>query len=136
MKRPAFLLASFLAITVLTGCQSVPQQRQAMRESSEEKLTLGVAQREIREGLSQAEVAQALGSPNMVTRDADGVETWIYDKISTEFTYSNSAGGAALLLGTVSGSSGVSSRSQRTLTIILKFTDGKVTKFTYSASSF
>lgn len=136
MKRPAFLLASFLAITVLTGCQSVPQQRQAMRESSEEKLTLGVAQREIREGLSQAEVAQALGSPNMVTRDADGVETWIYDKISTEFTYSNSAGGAALLLGTVSGSAGVSSRSQRTLTIILKFTDGKVTKFTYSASSF
>jgi outer membrane protein assembly factor BamE (lipoprotein component of BamABCDE complex) len=136
MKRPSFLLASFLAITVLTGCQSVPQQRQAMRESSEEKLTLGVAQREIREGLSQAEVAQALGSPNMVTRDANGVETWIYDKISTEFTYSNSAGGAALLLGTVSGSAGVSSRSQRTLTIILKFTDGKVTKFTYSASSF
>jgi hypothetical protein len=136
MKRPAFLFASLLAITVLTGCQSVPQQRQAMRESSEEKLTLGVAQREIREGLSQAEVAQALGSPNMVTRDADGVETWIYDKISTEFTYSNSAGGAALLLGTVSGSAGVSSRSQRTLTIILKFTDGKVTKFTYSASSF
>jgi hypothetical protein len=72
----------------------------------------------------------------MVTRDANGVETWIYDKISTEFTYSNSAGGAALLLGTVSGSAGVSSRSQRTLTIILKFTDGKVTKFTYSASSF
>ena len=136
MKRPRFLLASFLAITALTGCQSVPQQRQAMRESSEEKLTLGVAQREIREGLSQAEVAQALGSPNMVTRDANGVETWIYDKISTEFTYSNSAGGAALLLGTVSGSAGVSSRSQRTLTIILKFTDGKVTKFTYSASSF
>lgn len=136
MKRPAFLFASLLAITVLTGCQSVPQQRQAMRESSEEKLTLGVAQREIREGLSQAEVAQALGSPNMVTRDADGVETWIYDKISTEFTYSNSAGGAALLLGTVNGSAGVSSRSQRTLTIILKFTDGKVTKFTYSASSF
>ena len=136
MKRPSFLLASFLAITVLTGCQSVPQQRQAMRESSEEKLTLGVAQREIREGLSQAEVAQALGSPNMVTRDANGVETWIYDKISTEFTYSNSAGGAALLLGTVSGSAGVSSRSQRTITIILKFTDGKVTKFTYSASSF
>ena len=136
MKQPAFLLASFLAITVLTGCQSVPQQRQAMRESSAEKLTLGVAQREIREGLTQAEVAQALGSPNMVTRDANGVETWIYDKISTEFTYSNSAGGAALLLGTVSGSAGVSSRSQRTLTIILKFTDGKVTKFTYSASSF
>ena len=136
MKRPAFLFASLLAITVLTGCQSVPQQRQAMRESSEEKLTLGVAQREIREGLSQAEVAQALGSPNMVTRDADGVETWIYDKISTEFAYSNNSGGAVLLLGSVRGDAGVTSRSQRTLTIILKFVDGKVKTFTYNASSF
>ena len=134
--KVVMMLVSIAALSVLAGCKNVPQQRQEMRDGSEQKLTLGVAQREIREGMSQADVAQALGSPNMVTRDANGVETWIYDKISTEFTYSNSAGGAALLLGTVSGSAGVSSRSQRTLTIILKFTDGKVTKFTYSASSF
>jgi outer membrane protein assembly factor BamE (lipoprotein component of BamABCDE complex) len=121
---------------ILAGCQTVPQQRQQMRDSSEQTLTLGVVQREIREGMTQPDVAQALGSPNMVTRDADGLETWIYDKISTEYAYSNSSGGAALILGTVSGNAGVSSRTQRTLTIILKFVDGKVKTFTYSAASF
>jgi len=107
-----------------------------MRDSSEQKLTLGVAQREIKEGMAQADVAQALGSPNMVTRDADGVETWIYDKISTDYAYSNSSGGAVLIIGSVRGDAGVSSRSQRTLTIILKFVDGKVKTFTYNATSF
>ena len=36
------------------------------------------------------QVATALGSPNIVTRDAEGRETWIYDKIATEASYSNS----------------------------------------------
>jgi len=134
--KVVMMLVSIAALSALAGCKNVPQQRQEMRDSSEQKLTLGVAQREIREGMSQADVAQALGSPNMVTRDGDGVETWIYDKISTEYAYSNSSGGAALVLGTVNGNAGVSSRSQRTLTIVLKFVDGKVNKFTYNASSF
>ena len=136
MDKSIRSIAFIAAFTLVTACQSVPQQRQAMRDSSEEKLTLGVAQREIREGLSQADVAQSLGSPNMVTRDANGVETWVYDKISTEYAYSNSSGGAVLILGAVRGDAGVSSRSQRTLTIILKFVDGKVKTFTYNATSF
>jgi len=134
--RAIALLTATAAVLVLVGCKSVPQQRQEMRDSSEQKLTLGVAQREIKEGMAQADVAQALGSPNMVTRDADGVETWIYDKISTDYAYSNSSGGAVLIIGSVRGDAGVSSRSQRTLTIILKFVDGKVKTFTYNATSF
>jgi outer membrane protein assembly factor BamE (lipoprotein component of BamABCDE complex) len=133
----ALLVFAVLSWIMLTsGCMSVPQQRQEMQDSSEQNLTLGVAQREIKEGMTQADVAQVLGSPNMVTRDADGVETWIYDKVSTDYAYSNSSGGAILIVGSVRGDAGVSSRSQRTLTIILKFVDGKVRTFTYNATSF
>ena len=135
-------------LTILSGCQTATDHRAAVRDPSEQKLTLGTAQREIRNGMSQAEVAKALGSPNMVTRDRSGIETWIYDKISTEYFYSTSSGGVAGLImgstGNVSGtavgsttqSSGANTRTQRTLTIIIKFKDGQVDEFTYNATSF
>ena len=54
-------------------------------------MTLGVVQSSIREGMDQATVATTLGSPNIVTTDANGNETWIYDKISTETSHSSSS---------------------------------------------
>lgn len=135
----------------LSGCASVADHRKALDESSEQKLTLGVAQKEIKPGMSQADVAKALGSPNMVTKDKDGIETWIYDKVSTDYAYSTSSGGISSLIfalggnvagaagaagGSASRSSGASSRTQRTLTIIIKFTDSVVKEFTYNATSF
>lgn len=138
----------FIVTFSVFGCASVAEHRQAIKDSSDEKLTLGVAQREIKNGMSQAEVAKVLGSPNLVTRDKDGVETWIYDKVSTEYVYSSSSGGiSALILGGGSGvagggiggtnqRSGASSSTQRTLTIIIKFKNSAVSEFTYNASSF
>lgn len=135
-------------LTGLSGCASVADHRKALDESSEQKLTLGVAQKEIKPGMSQADVAKALGSPNMVTKDKDGIETWIYDKVSTDYAYSTSSGGISSLIfalggnvagaagGSASRSSGASSRTQRTLTIIIKFTDSVVKEFTYNATSF
>ncbi len=143
----ALYLLPVLFIT-LSGCASVADHRKALDDSSEQKLTLGVAQKEIKEGMSQADVAKALGSPNMVTKDKDGVETWIYDKVSTEYAYSSSSGGISSLIfalggnvagavgGSSSRSSGASNRTQRTLTIIIKFTDSVVKEFTYNATSF
>jgi outer membrane protein assembly factor BamE (lipoprotein component of BamABCDE complex) len=136
-----------LIITLLTGCMTVADHREGLRDSSDQKITLGVAQREIREGMSQADVAKALGSPNMVTKDRDGIETWIYDKVSTETAYSTSKNGiAGLVLGTgaivgagggsSSQASGASSRTQRTLTIIIKFKKSVVSEFTYNSTSF
>jgi len=138
-----------LCFTVaLGGCMNAADHRNALRDSSDEKLTLGVAQREIREGMSQAEVAKALGSPNMVTKDRSGVETWIYDKVSTETAYSTSKNGVAGLvlgggsgagaagIGSASQASGATSRTQRTLTIIIKFKDSAVSEFTYNSTSF
>ncbi len=102
--------------------------------------------------MSQADVASALGSPNIVTRDSEGRETWIYDKVATEYFYSKDAGsvgggagggaipGASLILGLFGGNygreSGAYSQTQRTLTIIIKFKDNKVDTFAYHASEF
>lgn len=145
MKSLYLLPALFI---VLSGCTSVGDHRKALDDSSEQKLTLGVAQKEIKPGMSQADVAKALGSPNMVTKDKDGIETWIYDKVSTDYAYSTSSGGISTLIlgwggnaaaavgGSSQKSSGASSRTQRTLTIIIKFADSVVKEFTYNATSF
>lgn len=144
MKR--FIM--FLPLVILSACAQVGEHRKAVSDSSEQKLTLGVAQKEIKVGMSQADVAKALGSPNMVTKDKDGIETWIYDKVSTDYAYSTSSGGVSgLILGLGGGlaggasvgtnqSSGATSRTQRTLTIIIKFADSSVKEFTYNSTSF
>jgi len=55
-----------------------------------EEFTLGMVQQRIHTGMSQAEVTSCLGPPNVVTKGAEGLETWVYDKISqTEKETSN-----------------------------------------------
>jgi outer membrane protein assembly factor BamE (lipoprotein component of BamABCDE complex) len=115
-------------------------------------LTVGTVQREIRHGMTGGEVAAVLGSPNIVSRDEQGNEVWIYDRIATDTVYSTSEGGVnALILGGLSGSgligglaggstqqsAGAKSTSQRTLTIIIKYDEaGKVKSFAYHSSRF
>ena len=97
--------------------------------------------------MSGAEVATVLGSPNIVTKDKSEVETWIYDKVSTEYIYSSGSAGIGSLIigvasiigagsGSASSSSGASSKNQKTLTSIIKFTEGAVSEYTYHTSSF
>ncbi|WP_324780097.1 hypothetical protein [Thiobacillus sedimenti] len=142
------LALTMLGILSLAGCMTVADHRRELGDSSEAKITLGVAQREIKTGMSQADVAKVLGAPNMVTKDRDGIETWIYDKVSTDTAYSTSQNGIAGLIlggtgnvgaagiGSTTRASGATSRTQRTLTIIIKFKDSAVTDFTYNATSF
>jgi outer membrane protein assembly factor BamE (lipoprotein component of BamABCDE complex) len=142
-----FIQVLFLAV-LLTGCETAGSHRKALDDSSEQKITLGVAQKEIKVGMSQGDVAKALGSPNMVTKDKDSIETWIYDKVSTDYAYSTSSGGLSSLIlgfgsgvagglgGGVSKNAGAASRTQRTLTIIIKFNKAEVSEFTYNATSF
>lgn len=137
------------ASTLLAGCQSVSEHQQAVRASADKNLTVGTVQREIRVGMSNADVVSTLGSPNMVSTDDERREVWVYDKISSERAYSSSTGGVnALFLGIagaaagglgggVSSSAGASSTSQRTLTVIVKFDkEGKVRDFAYHTSRF
>jgi outer membrane protein assembly factor BamE (lipoprotein component of BamABCDE complex) len=96
-------------------------------------------------GMSAAEVAEVLGSPNIVTTDDQRNETWIYDKISSDVTYSRSSGNVVGLifgssgggLGAGSTDTGSTSSSQRTLTVIIKFDEGnRVRDFSYHSSQF
>ncbi len=141
----AVLATAFL----LGGCQTAAQHRAAVQDGSGERLTVGTVQKEIRVGMSGAEVAQVLGSPNIVSTDEERREVWIYDKIATDRAFSSSSGGVnALILGFggvaagglgggANASAGASSTSQRTLTVIIKF-DGqrKVRDFAYHTSRF
>lgn len=138
------IILSLIALFSLIGCANVADHRKALENSSEQKLTLGTAQRTITQGMAQGDVVAALGSPNMVTKDKEGIETWIYDKFSTDAAYSTSSGGVAGLVigasgagfGNASQAAGASSRTQRTLTIIIKFKDARVKEFTYNSTAF
>jgi outer membrane protein assembly factor BamE (lipoprotein component of BamABCDE complex) len=131
------------------GCMSASEHRAAVQDPAGEKLTVGTVQKEIRVGMSGAEVAAVLGSPNIVSTDEERREVWIYDKIATDTAYSSSSGGISTLIlgggGSVAGgaggnanqSAGAASTSQRTLTVIIKFdADKKVRDFAYHTSRF
>ena len=119
----------------------------------EQQMTLGAVQKDIKIGTSQADIAVALGSPNIVTQDADGRETWIYDKVSSITSYGSSgfgigAGGLGSGIGGSGFGGGLGNVSyskrggtvqsvQKTLTVVLKFDENKnVHSFTYHMSSF
>lgn len=144
----AALIAGSCAL-LISGCMSASKHRAEVQEPAGERLTVGTVQKEIRVGMSGAEVAGVLGSPNIVSTDENRQEVWIYDKIATDAAYSSSSGGIASLIlgggssvaggvgGSASQSAGASSTSQRTLTVIIKFDDDKkVRDFAYHTSRF
>lgn len=126
----------------------------------EQELTVGTVQKYVHNGMAQDEVAIALGSPNIVTQDSNGKETWIYDKISSSITDKNKNESFVenamdaryfwhgiltfVTLGLIHKDikpelkevSQVVS-TQKTLTIIVKFdSSNKVESFTYHMSKF
>lgn len=140
---------------VLASCQTAGEHARAVRDAQAEgdRLTVGTVQREIRVGMSGGEVAGVLGSPNIVSTDENRREVWIYDRIATDVAYSTSSGGvSALILGGgivgaglvgagvtpyYSSSSGAASKSQRTLTVIIKFNKERTVRdFAYHTSRF
>ncbi|MGE0455098.1 MAG: hypothetical protein AB7O37_08665 [Vicinamibacteria bacterium] len=140
---PGLGVAFFLAAAAPAGAgeRAAPPAEQAF--------TLGLAQRELKLGLSQAELVAALGSPNLLTRDSQGRETWVYDRIATESSAkSNGFGVGAGAVGTAAGSliggllsghsqSQTTSTSQRTLTVLVRFdASGRVESFSFHASRF
>lgn len=134
------ILASYfliLVLTVLVGCSATKHAASTQEGLQGNRLTVGSVQKEIRKGMSGAEVIQALGSPNIVSTDEQGREVWVYDKISSDRVYSEGTGGGTLILLWGAKSAGSSSTSQRTLTVIIKFGhDKKVRDFAYHSSRF
>jgi len=144
-----YLISVVLIPIILAGCASAGDHRRAVQDDSGDRLTVGTVQKEIRVGMSGADVAGILGSPNIVSTDEERREVWIYDKVATDYVQSSSSGGVSALLlgfggsggalgsGGYSSSAGAASRSQRTLTIIIKYDqEGKVRDFAYHTSKF
>lgn len=136
-------------------CRKHPEKCQVPLTTpvQEQQMTLGLVQKNIQVGTSQADVAAILGSPNIVTQDADGYETWIYDKVSSITAYGSSGFGVGVGgLGGGYGSGGfggglanvgynkkggVAQSLQKTLTVVLKFDNNhNVSSFTYHMSTF
>ena len=150
-RTRASLLACFASAGVLlsAGCMTAGQHRDAVQDNSPAALSAGKVQREIRVGMAGSQVAEALGAPNIVTTDENRREVWVYDKVSTEISYSKSEGGLSALIlkgwssaagglgGSGSQAAGAESHSQRTLTVVIKFDENKLVRdFSYHQSSF
>lgn len=131
------LLITLFAISLLAGCASVPSDGGG-------NLTAGSVQRHVYIGMSGAEVAEALGSPNIVTTDEHRNETWIYDKISTQVRESETRGATGTLRFLevwgpilVATKTNNKTSSQRTLTVVIKFDErDQVRDFAYHTSRF
>ena len=152
------VITSLLILMFIGGCGMTAADEEMQRHSKDQAMTLGVAQKEIRVGMSQADVAAALGSPNIVSKDSQGKESWIYDKIATQVTYSQDKRGAqggvvgAGITGMVSqwligvGATGGAqyskttggvTQTQKTLTIVIKFDENSlVENLSYHTSQF
>lgn len=136
-------LAMTLSLAIVSPAFAVIQSGKVSKTKNistpiqEQDLTLGVVQRDIRIGSTQDEVAIALGSPNIVTRDSDGKDTWIYDKVSSISSYDEKGIYASIILAGYAKNKGSVQNVQKTLTVVIKFnTDNKVESFTYHMSKF
>ena len=132
----ALVMFAGLLILGMIGCTTV-DHRSNLHSVKEQEMTVGKVQKEIRVGMSGAQVAEALGSPNIVTKDDGGDETWVYDKIATEASYSENSSGLFIILYVSSSRSGAAATTQKTLTVVIKFdANSKVKSFSYHASKF
>jgi outer membrane protein assembly factor BamE (lipoprotein component of BamABCDE complex) len=148
MKKSRWIVLP--VVFLLSACQTPAQHMANVQSATDgDAISVGKVQREIRVGMTNAQVVEVLGSPNIVTTDEKRREVWVYDRIATDRAYSTSSGGvSALILGFGSGvagaggagfnsSAGASSTSQRTLTIIVKFDESaRVRDFAYHQSKF
>jgi len=145
MRYLQYTTVAILAVVFTAGCSATHHAADVRAADETGRITVGTVQKEVRTGMSTADVAGVLGSPNIVSTDDQRQETWIYDKISSEVTYSRSSGTiVGLIFGSSGGGAGIgttkagaATTSQRTLTVIIKFDgDNRVRDYSYHTSRF
>ena len=109
MKTLYFTLCGISCYALLGCAPPVPFATIPARQIETQKVTLGNVQRIVKKGASSAEVVGALSSPNIVTSNKDGTETWVYDKIMSEAETATGPNAA------------VSVSSTRTMIVVIKF---------------
>ena len=139
MRVHLFCFAVVIISFALAGCYptSLAEQQADINaaKGAGDNLSIAKVQKEIKIGMSSADVVLVLGSPNMVTTDDKRRESWVYDKVSTEGMASTSSGARFLWL--PADNKAAVSRTQKTLTIVIKFDEkGMVRDFAYNTSKF
>lgn len=105
MKVFLILISLLLAACATTAPLAVIPARKVETQ----KITLGNVQMTVKKGATNSDVINALSSPNIVTLNNDGTETWVYDKLMVEAEYAEGS------------NSGVAVKSSRTLIVVIKF---------------
>lgn len=136
MKSTYFgAVALGVAMLVLPACIHHPVD--ADQGGNASNLTVGKVQGEIKVGMSGAEVAAVLGSPNILSTDEKRREVWIYDKVSSRRVDTRKSVGGGILILWGSNDQAQSTSTQKTLTIIIKFDkEKKVRDFAYNYTQF
>jgi outer membrane protein assembly factor BamE (lipoprotein component of BamABCDE complex) len=128
------LVPAAIAACLLAGCLNPQDVHNSVRGDDKATISVGAAQRSIKVGMPNSGVAEALGSPNIVSTDEEGREVWIYDRVTSSVRATAANGPLTLFVG---GGAAAAERSQSTLTIIVKFDKaGKVRDLAYHTSKF
>jgi outer membrane protein assembly factor BamE (lipoprotein component of BamABCDE complex) len=98
--------------------------------------------KEIRQGMSQKDLLFMLGAPHIVTKDKSQRETWIYNKVATNATYSTDEKGFYLVIDIYPHEEELSpgkddgDSPRKALTLIVKFdTAQNVDTFSYHSAN-
>tara|TARA_B100000686_G_scaffold31905_1_gene33225 strand:- start:20903 stop:21343 length:441 start_codon:yes stop_codon:yes gene_type:complete len=133
---------SIITTILLSSCSPPPTPSPPIEPSN--SLTLGTVQSKILKGMSQAEVLNVLGSPNIVTKNSQDQEVWTYDKVGSSSSSAATVnygqrtlgqGFLAFLFGGTTSSAGSNTTNEtKSLTVIITFdTNKNVSDFTYQS---
>ena len=138
-----FLFHIIILSIFLSAC-AVPSSPPPPSPESSNTLTLGTVQSKIQKGMSQADVLQVLGSPNIVTKNSKDLEVWTYDKVGSSqssaatVNYGQRTLGQGFLAflfgGTTSSAASNATNETKSLTVIITFDkNNNVSDFTYQS---
>ena len=137
-------LFHIIILSIFVSACAVPSSPPPPSPEPSNTLTLGTVQSNIRKGMSQAEVLEVLGSPNIVTKNSKVQEVWTYDKVGSSrssaatVNYGQRTLGQGFLAflfgGTTSSAAANATNETKSLTVIITFDENKnVSDFTYQS---
>lgn len=121
LKTVLFTIAALLS---LAACAPVQTKPVTTRNS---ELTHGNVQMNLKVGeTTQTQVLEAFGAPNITSIDGSGQEVWTYQRAATVTQSESSSGFWTILLAGQSREASGFEQTQRTMTLIIKFSEKKV----------
>jgi outer membrane protein assembly factor BamE (lipoprotein component of BamABCDE complex) len=118
------ILSAMAALLALAACAPLQTKPVTTRNS---ELTHGNVQMNLKVGeTTQTQVLEAFGAPNITSIDGSGQEVWTYQRAATVTQSESSSGFWTILLAGQSREASGFEQTQRTMTLIIKFSEKKV----------